>query len=169
MHPFKVDPLDVLGIRPAGPLPYWAGGNIPDQYGRRSMDDDGETPLPAQPAQWHPMFANQWPPDHTLPVVDLTEVDIAIQTGDAQKFLASITKCNIDDGLHHIAAGAPCCWPAALKNTSPWSARSSTGYLGVTPQETENVPMSWCSSGVTLRMTDAVRVEDAVAEPQLER
>lgn len=107
VHTFKVDPLDVLGIRPAGPLPYWGGGNIPDQYGRRSMDDDGETPLPAQPAEWHPMFANQWPPDDALPVVDLTEVDNAIQAGDAQKFLASITKCNIDDGLHHIAAGAP--------------------------------------------------------------
>lgn len=30
------------------------------------------------------------------------------------------------------------------------------------------MPMSWCSSGVTLRMTDAVRVEDPVAKPQLE-
>lgn len=107
VHSAKVDPMEVLGIRPAGPLPYWGGGNIPDQYGRRSMDDDGETPLPSQPADQHPMFAHQWPPQDALPGVDLTEVDNAIQSGDAQKFLASITKCNIDDALHHIAAGAP--------------------------------------------------------------
>jgi hypothetical protein len=30
----KVDPLEVLGIRPDVPLPYWGWGSIPDQYGR---------------------------------------------------------------------------------------------------------------------------------------
>jgi hypothetical protein len=31
----KVDPLEVLGIRPAAPLPYFGWGDLPDQYGRR--------------------------------------------------------------------------------------------------------------------------------------
>ena len=31
----KVDPVEVLGIRPDRPLPYWGWGTIPDQYGRR--------------------------------------------------------------------------------------------------------------------------------------
>src|SRR5699024_2085860 len=77
------------------PCPYWGGGNIPDQYGRRSMDDDGETPLPPQPTNRHPMLANQWPPQDTLPTVDLAEVDNAIQASDPQKLLAAITNCNI--------------------------------------------------------------------------
>ena len=107
VHPTKVDPMEVLGIRPAGPLPYWGGGTIPDQYGRRSMDDDGETPLPEPPAEPHPMFARQWPPQNTLPQVDLDRVNAAIQADDVDGFLAAITKCNIDDALHHVADGAP--------------------------------------------------------------
>lgn len=38
----KVDLLEVLGIRPDAPLPYWGWGSIPDQYGRRWATDDGE-------------------------------------------------------------------------------------------------------------------------------
>lgn len=71
------------------------------------MDDDGETPIPEPPVEPHPMFARQWPPQNTLPQVDLDQVNAAIQAGDADGFLASITKCNIDDALHHIAAGVP--------------------------------------------------------------
>ncbi len=45
----RVDPLETLGIIPSAPLPYWGWGEIPDQYGRRTEDDDGETPLPPDP------------------------------------------------------------------------------------------------------------------------
>ncbi|HEU5477539.1 MAG TPA: hypothetical protein VFU64_06910 [Gaiellaceae bacterium] len=45
----RVDPLDELGILPAGPLPYWGWGDIPDQYRRRFDGDDGESPLPPDP------------------------------------------------------------------------------------------------------------------------
>lgn len=107
VHSAKVDPMEVLGIRPSGPLPYWGGGNIPDQYGRRSMDDDGESPLPPQPTNRYPMLANQWPPQDALPPVELAEVSDAIQTSDPQKLFATITNCNIDNALHDIAAGAP--------------------------------------------------------------
>jgi hypothetical protein len=45
----RIDPLETLGIIPAGPLPYWGWGEIPDQYGRRTETDDGETPLAPDP------------------------------------------------------------------------------------------------------------------------
>ena len=42
----KVDPLEVLGIRPEAPMPYWGWGCIPDQYGRRWDGDDGDSRAP---------------------------------------------------------------------------------------------------------------------------
>jgi hypothetical protein len=50
VEPDKVDPLDVLGIKPAAPLAHFGWGDMPDQYGRRYVDDDGsEGPLPPDP------------------------------------------------------------------------------------------------------------------------
>ncbi len=37
----KIDPLDELGFRPDAPLPMFGWGDLPDQYGRRSANDDG--------------------------------------------------------------------------------------------------------------------------------
>jgi hypothetical protein len=45
----RVDPLAELGVIADRPLPYWGWGAIPDQYGRRSADDDGETALAPNP------------------------------------------------------------------------------------------------------------------------
>lgn len=39
----KIDPLDELGDIPPQPTPFWGWGSIPDQYGRRRADDDGES------------------------------------------------------------------------------------------------------------------------------
>ncbi len=47
--PQRVDPYEVLGIEPPRPLAYWGWGSMPDQYGRRTADDDGEAPLPPDP------------------------------------------------------------------------------------------------------------------------
>jgi hypothetical protein len=49
VEPERIDPLDDLGIVPSLPLPYIGWGSIPDQYGRRWADDDGESPVPADP------------------------------------------------------------------------------------------------------------------------
>lgn len=38
----KADPVDEYGPVPAGPVAIWGWGSIPDQYGRRSLDDDGD-------------------------------------------------------------------------------------------------------------------------------
>lgn len=45
----RIDPLDILGLVPDAPLPYWGWGNIPDQYMRRWDGDDGESPQPRNP------------------------------------------------------------------------------------------------------------------------
>jgi Plasmid pRiA4b ORF-3-like protein len=42
----KIDPLEELGVVPPSPLPYWGWGDLPDQYGRRWADDDGESDPP---------------------------------------------------------------------------------------------------------------------------
>lgn len=55
----RIDPLAELGVIPDRPLPYWGWGTIPDQYGRHSADDDGETPLALNPD------ASELPPLHT--------------------------------------------------------------------------------------------------------
>jgi Plasmid pRiA4b ORF-3-like protein len=44
-----IDPLEKLGIVPRDPLPYFGWGNIPDQYGRGWIDDDGESRPPTDP------------------------------------------------------------------------------------------------------------------------
>lgn len=47
--PELIDPEDELGIVPRSPLAYWGWGDIPDQYGRRWIDDDGEGNEPPDP------------------------------------------------------------------------------------------------------------------------
>lgn len=38
----KADPVQEYGIVPDVPVAIWGWGSIPDQYGRRSFEDDGE-------------------------------------------------------------------------------------------------------------------------------
>jgi hypothetical protein len=38
--------IEILGIQPDTPRPYWGWGDIPDQYRRRPDGDDGESPPP---------------------------------------------------------------------------------------------------------------------------
>jgi hypothetical protein len=49
VEPDKVDPLEELGDIPDMPVPTMGWGDIPDQYGRRWEDDDGEGPMPVDP------------------------------------------------------------------------------------------------------------------------
>jgi hypothetical protein len=44
-----IDPVEVPGIVPDQPLPYWGWGDIPDQYRRRWHGDDGQSPQPPDP------------------------------------------------------------------------------------------------------------------------
>jgi hypothetical protein len=49
VHDQRVNPIEVLGIVPPKPLPSWGWGQIPDQYGRRWSDDDGQGRPPSDP------------------------------------------------------------------------------------------------------------------------
>ena len=42
VEPEKADPLDEYGTVPPAPAVVWGWGSIPDQYGRRSFEDQGE-------------------------------------------------------------------------------------------------------------------------------
>jgi hypothetical protein len=64
----RLDPSAVLGMVPDRPLPYAGWGALPDQYGLRWADDDGETPPPPQPADPDPMLARTWPRTPAGPV-----------------------------------------------------------------------------------------------------
>jgi hypothetical protein len=101
----KIDPLEVLGIRPAAPLPYWGWGSIPDQYGRRWADDDGESRAPRRPNQPHPMLLHAWPAQEQVPTLDMSELRVAIAAGDAGRFLAAVTGCDVDDALQQVGTG----------------------------------------------------------------
>ena len=54
-----IDPMEVVGIVPKLPTAYWGAGTIPDQYGRRWLDDAGEDEVPA--ADDDPMLGPEWP------------------------------------------------------------------------------------------------------------
>ncbi|TQC48017.1 hypothetical protein EEB14_17415 [Rhodococcus sp. WS4] len=103
----KVDPVEVLGTTPGNPLPYWGWGSIPDQYGRRWADDDGDSRAPRRPSQPHPMLLHAWPGREQVPPLELTELRAAIATGDAARFLAAVRGHDIDDALQQVGAGIP--------------------------------------------------------------
>ncbi|MFF0284498.1 hypothetical protein ACFYSW_29935 [Rhodococcus aetherivorans] len=103
----KVDPDQVLGIRPEVPLPYWGWGSIPDQYGRRWADDDGQSRPPRRPPRPHPMLLHAWPAREQVPALDLAELRAALAAADAPRFLAAVRGHGVDDALHRVGAGIP--------------------------------------------------------------
>ena len=53
----RVDPLEVLGLTPGLPLPYFGWGDLPDQYRRRWEHDDGESRSAARSRACRPAAA----------------------------------------------------------------------------------------------------------------
>lgn len=103
----KVDPLEVLGVRPDAPLPYWGWGSIPDQYGRRWAGDDGESVPPRRPDRPHPMLVHAWPAQEEMATPVLSELRAAIAAADADRFLAAVMGRDVDDALQQVGAGIP--------------------------------------------------------------
>jgi hypothetical protein len=103
----KIDPTEVLGVRPDVPLPYWGWGAIPDQYGRRWADDGGEGRPPRRPPRPHPMLLHAWPDRQQIPTLDLTELRQAIAAQDADRILGAVSGHDIDDVLQQVGAGVP--------------------------------------------------------------
>ncbi|OIN78806.1 UPF0158 family protein [Mycobacterium malmoense] len=103
----KVDPVEVLGITPRQPLAYWGWGTIPDQYGRRWADDDGQGRIPSRPSQPHPMMLHTWPGQQQAPPTDVSKLRAAVAAGDAVRFLAAVRGHDIDDALQQVGSGVP--------------------------------------------------------------
>ncbi|PBC39084.1 hypothetical protein CJ179_37425 [Rhodococcus sp. ACS1] len=103
----KVDPVEVLGIRPEAPMPYWGWGAIPDQYGRRWDGDDGDSRAPRRPSQPHPMLLHAWPARDQVPSLEVSELREAIAAADAARFLGAVRGRDIDDALQQVGAGIP--------------------------------------------------------------
>ncbi|GFZ86908.1 hypothetical protein [Nesterenkonia alkaliphila] len=101
----KVDPLETLGIQPTTPLPYWGWRTIPDQYGRRWEDDDGQGRTPRRPRDPHPMLIGQWPDHRQLPQLDPTELRSATAAADAEALMAAIIGREIDHALQQVGQG----------------------------------------------------------------
>ncbi|MEU2006531.1 hypothetical protein ACH47B_35725 [Rhodococcus sp. NPDC019627] len=115
----KVDPIEVLGIRPEAPVPYWGWGTIPDQYGRRWADDDGQSRAPRRPSRPHPMLLHAWPAQDQVPALDVSELRAAIAAADAARFLTAVRGHEIDDALQQVAAGIPMALTQRRKQTEP--------------------------------------------------
>jgi hypothetical protein len=49
VRPQRIDPVEILGILPGKPLPYFGWGDIPDQYRRHWDGDDRESSPPRDP------------------------------------------------------------------------------------------------------------------------
>jgi hypothetical protein len=131
----KVDPLEVLGVRPDLPTAYWGWGAIPDQHGRQWEDDDGESPTPPRTSQPHPMFLHAWPAQHQVHAVDVRDVRAAVATTDADRFLDAVGGHDIDDMLQQVGAGIPMALarrrheaePVALSVINRLSSRGGAG------------------------------------------
>ncbi len=102
----KVDPLEVLGVRPDRPLPAAGWGTIPDQYGRRWREDRGEDDPPALPEQGHPR-AVDWPAPTGALLPDRRALRAALVASDAGAFLDSIVGRDVDTMLQQVGSGIP--------------------------------------------------------------
>lgn len=102
----KVDPVEVLGLRPEVPTPSWGWGSIPDQYGRRWDRDGSGEPMPPRPNGPHPMRTGGWPAAAPARPVDLPELRGATYRGDAAAVLSAVADREIDDLLQHVGMGA---------------------------------------------------------------
>jgi hypothetical protein len=118
----KIDPVEMLGIRPGTPMPYWGWGSIPDQYGRRWADDDGQGRAPRRPSHTHPMLLHEWPAQQQLTALDPSQLRQAIANQDAPGFLAAVTGRDIDDALQQVGAGVLMALIDATQQTEPVAA-----------------------------------------------
>src|SRR5699024_691460 len=99
-----IDPREMLGTRPSAPSPFWGWGSIPDQYGRRWADDDGEQPTPPRPAAPHPMQRHAWPSRERLRELDLDALHRATLTGELGAVLEVITGAETGEALQQVGA-----------------------------------------------------------------
>jgi Plasmid pRiA4b ORF-3-like protein/Uncharacterised protein family (UPF0158) len=99
----QVDPVEVYGFTPRDPMVVWGWGDIPDQYGRRWAEDDGESAPPPRPADGHPMLDPSWPHVAT-PRVDLAQLWGAVARGDMEAILTAVAHHDVRPALQLVGA-----------------------------------------------------------------
>lgn len=100
------DPYEVLGAVPEAPMAYWGWGDLPDQYGRRWAEDDGESEPPV--ALMH--TEGPAPDGTTAPEVDLGAVRAAVAGDDSKALIGAITGCRIDEELRQVGSALETVW-----------------------------------------------------------
>jgi len=114
-----VDPGEVLGVIPPAPMAYWGWGSMPDQYGRRWAEDDGERRAPSRPRQPHPMLDAGWPENgERPPLVDVSELRGAAARRDVAGILAALEGHDVSEALQHAGSAVQVALRAAPDRVS---------------------------------------------------
>lgn len=118
------DPLEELGIVPDVPLPRWGWGNLPDQYGRRWAEDEGDPEATPPAYDVAPIVEPEPEP------VDVGAVRRALAAWSTIQFLDAVIGHYIDGSLQHLGAVGLALWarakPAERARLEPvmWSVMS---------------------------------------------
>jgi hypothetical protein len=100
-HEGQADPEETRGL-PERIWPTWGWGVLPDQYGRRWAEDDGESPPPQViSAEDREVYGGRRPPA-PLPLVDLRSVRVAGHEGSAKALTDAISGVRLDPALQQV-------------------------------------------------------------------
>lgn len=119
----SIDPLETLGIQPDKPMPYWGWGDIPDQYRRRWEDDDGGSPMPADPGLTDlPHLQPFWGPDGAPPEARSLEQR---NIGCGNSLSDSQTACSTSPPYTSGCSG----WNRSARRSNSWNPSSASCWL----------------------------------------
>jgi Plasmid pRiA4b ORF-3-like protein len=100
-----VDPEKVLGLTPQAPTGYLGWGSMPDQYGRRWAQDEGQGSAPSRPRQPHAMLDGGWPDSgERPPLVDVDLLRGAAASGDVAGIVAALQGHDVSEVLQRAGS-----------------------------------------------------------------
>ena len=111
-HEGWADPEETRGL-PQRIWPTWGWGTLPDQYGRRWAEDDGQSPPPDRvvSAEDRELYGGRRPPA-PMPMVDLRRVRVAGHEGSAKALTDAITGVRLDPALQQVGTVLLSLWRA---------------------------------------------------------
>jgi len=111
-HEGQADPQETRGL-PERIWPAWGWGVLPDQYGRRWAEDDGESTPPENviSAEDRDMYSGRRPPE-PMPMLDLRRVRLAGHEGSAKTLTDAMTGVRLDPALQQVGTVLLSLWRA---------------------------------------------------------